>query len=258
MYSCGPVRLDNQLKPIYNSSMLIQDVAWRTCQERWTIETGSEKGSGKSVLLVRHDDDFKYIKWLNHFIRTIDGTLTGTNTLGQSGPGSNDNEGVLHIFQSFETAASSSYSSVPYPQHSLRILLISKDAVSIFYSPSRFDASSCGGFGEIWKIQWVELSPASGEDGWLSLARGGLGQVSHEMVGGRCKSQNRKNVYLSPYVEEPLNSKVIKGFVPELRSKCFSGFEIPMFYIYIYIYEHYMSISHIRIWLWYIGLLFQK
>ena len=30
--------------------------------------------------------------------------------------------------------------------------------------------------------------------------------------------QNRKNVYLSPYVEEPLNSKVIKkNFVPELR-----------------------------------------
>ena len=40
---------------------------------------------------------------------------------------------------------------------------------------------------------------------------------------GRCrtrwKSQNRKNEYLSPYVEEPLNSKVIKSFVPELRSR---------------------------------------
>ncbi len=44
--------------------------------------------------------------------------------------------------------------------------------------------------------------------------------------------QNRKNVYLSPNVEEPLNSKVIKSFVPELRSpKCFSRFEIPMFYV---------------------------
>ena len=98
----------------------------------------------------------------------------------------------------------------------------------------------------------VELSPASGEDGWLSLARGVLGQMSHEMVGGggRWKSQNRKNVYLSPYVEEPLNLKVIKSFVPELRSrKCFSSFGISMFYVYIY--EHSMSISHIRIWLWY-------
>ena len=55
--------------------------------------------------------------------------------------------------------------------------------------------------------------------------------------GGRWKSQNRKNVYLFPYVEQPLNSKVIKSFVPEIRNrKCFSRFEIPVFYIYIYIY----------------------
>ena len=33
------------------------------------------------------------------------------------------------------------------------------------------------------------------------------------------KSQNRRTVYLTPYVEEPLNSKVIKSFVPELRSR---------------------------------------
>ena len=39
---------------------------------------------------------------------------------------------------------------------------------------------------------------------------------------------------ISPYVEEPLNSKVIKSFVPELRSrKCFSCFKIPMFYVYM-------------------------
>ena len=89
------------------------------------------------------------------------------------------------------------------------------------------------GFWGFWKSQLVELSPASEEDGWLLLARGGLGQVSYEM-GGRWKSQNRKNVYLSPSVEEPLNSKVIKSFLPELRSrKCFSCFEIPMFYVYM-------------------------
>ena len=93
-----------------------------------------------------------------------------------------------------------------------------------------------GEFWEIWKSQFT--SPVTGEDGWLLLARGSLGQVPHEMVGGgwgwgwygRWKSQNRKNVYLSPYVKEPLNSKVIKSFVPELRSrKCFSCFEIPIF-----------------------------
>ena len=68
--------------------------------------------------------------------------------------------------------------------------------------------------------------------------------------GGRWKSQNRKNVYLSPYVEEPLNSKVIKSFVPELRSrKCFACFEIHMFSLY----GHSMYVSLIAIsWLWYI------
>ena len=42
---------------------------------------------------------FKYSKWLNSSIWPIDGSLTGTTTLGQSGPGSNGNEGVLHIPQ---------------------------------------------------------------------------------------------------------------------------------------------------------------
>ena len=37
-------------------------------------------------------------------------------------------------------------------------------------------------------------------------------------VGCRWKNQHRKIVYLPPYVEA-FNSKVIKGFVPELRSR---------------------------------------
>ena len=70
-----------------------------------------------------------------------------------------------------------------------------------------------------------------------------LGRCRTRWGGGRWKSQNRKNVYLPPYVEEPLNSKVLKSFVPEPRSrKCFSCFEIPMFYIYIYIYIYVMNI----------------
>ena len=84
----------------------------------------------------------------------------------------------------------------------------------------------------------MELNSASGEDGWLSLARrsqaSGLVAGATRVGGGRWKSQNRKNVYLSPNVEKPLNSKVIKSFVPELRRrKCFSCFEIPMFYVYM-------------------------
>ena len=65
--------------------------------------------------------------------------------------------------------------------------------------------------------------------------------------GGRWKSHNRKNVYLSPYVKEPLNSKVIKSFVPELRSrKCFSCFEIPMFYVYM-LWTLYVRFTHSHI-----------
>ena len=88
-----------------------------------------------------------------------------------------------------------------------------------------------GGFWGFWKKS-VELSSASGEDSWLSRARQGLVSGAH-VVWGRWKSQHRK-VYLSPYVKKPFNSKVIKSFVPELRShKCFSCFGIPMSYVYM-------------------------
>ena len=43
-------RLDDLLIPIYKSSVPIQDVAWKTSQERWTIETSGVIGSGRSVL----------------------------------------------------------------------------------------------------------------------------------------------------------------------------------------------------------------
>ena len=100
------------------------------------------------------------------------------------------------------------------------------------------------GFGGIWKksVSWV---PGSEEDGWFSLAHRGLVAGATRVGGWRWKSQNRKNVYLFPYVEEPLNSKVIKSFVPELRSRVFrvSGFLCSMYICY----EHSMYISHIRI-----------
>ena len=45
-----------------------------------------------------------------HFLgdRTLNRTLSGATTLGQSGPRSNGNEGVLHIPQIFEATASPS------------------------------------------------------------------------------------------------------------------------------------------------------
>ena len=56
-YSSGPLhmdeqRQDDQLEIIYNSSVPIQDVALKTYRERWTIEKGGGRGSGRSVLAV--------------------------------------------------------------------------------------------------------------------------------------------------------------------------------------------------------------
>ena len=61
VYSGGPLhmdeqRQDDQLEPTYNSSVLIQDVALKTCRKQWTIEKGGKKESGISVLMVWHDD----------------------------------------------------------------------------------------------------------------------------------------------------------------------------------------------------------
>ena len=57
------------------------------------------------------------VKWSSSSIWPIDGTLTCTTTLGQSGLGSNCNERVLHICQSSRTGASPSDSLVSYPGH---------------------------------------------------------------------------------------------------------------------------------------------
>ena len=43
-------RQDGPLEPIYNNSVPIQDIAWKTSRERKTLETGGERGSRRSVL----------------------------------------------------------------------------------------------------------------------------------------------------------------------------------------------------------------
>ena len=91
----------------------------------------------------------------------------------------------------------------------------------------------------IWEksVSWVFTS----KEGWLSELAEALRRVPHVVVvGGRWKSQHRKIVYLSPYVEKPFNLKVIKRFVPELRSRkcfCVSGF-------LCYIYGHYERFAY--------------
>ena len=89
-----------------------------------------------------------------------------------------------------------------------------------------------------WKSQLVELRLDTGREG-LTFAcswRPWAGVTWDGEV--RWKSQNRKNAYLSRYVEEPLNSKVIKSFLPKLRSrKCF---RVSRFLCSIYIYILYI------------------
>ena len=92
-----------------------------------------------------------------------------------------------------------------------------------------------GGFGGFWKSQLSWELNTEREGSSFGARRGQTNLRATDTARDRGQMEkNRKNVYLSPYVEEPLNSKVINSFVPELRSrKCFSCFGISMFYIYM-------------------------
>ena len=68
----------------------------------------------------------------------IDRTLSGTSTPSQSGPGSNGNELIPRVSQSTNTVPSPSDGSVSYRGHSLvGVLPFNRDAVGVFYNPSR-------------------------------------------------------------------------------------------------------------------------
>ena len=74
----------------------------------------------------------------NSSIWPMDRTLSGTTTLGQNGPGSNDNEGVLHIPQISKTDASPSDGLVSYPEYLLgKSYPCCRDAAVLFHAPSR-------------------------------------------------------------------------------------------------------------------------
>ena len=64
----------------------------------------------------------------------IDRTLSGVNTLSQSGPGSNGNEGALHIPQICNARSSASDCLMSSPRHWLGWgLPFCKDVVCVFY-----------------------------------------------------------------------------------------------------------------------------
>ena len=46
-----------KVEPIYNSSVLIHDIAWKTSRERWVTETCGERSTGRSVFAASDDDD---------------------------------------------------------------------------------------------------------------------------------------------------------------------------------------------------------
>ena len=61
-----------------------------------------------------------------------DRALSGATTPGQSGPGSDSNEGVLRIPQSSSTAGTSSDFLVPYQGHSLGGSYSSAEVQSVY------------------------------------------------------------------------------------------------------------------------------
>ena len=78
-------------------------------------------------------------------------------------------------------------------------------------------------------VSWVRVS---GEDGWLSELSGALCRV--RTCWGADGKVSTERWYLSPYVEKPLNSNLIKCFVPVLRSRyMFLCFVIPVLCIYV-------------------------
>ena len=63
IYSRGPLHMDeqkqdDQLEPIYNSSVPIQDIALKIYRDQWTIETGGKEGQGdpcwrRDIMIMR-------------------------------------------------------------------------------------------------------------------------------------------------------------------------------------------------------------
>ena len=86
----------------------------------------------------------------------MDRALSGTTAPGQSGPGSNGNEGVLRIPQSSSIAGTSpSDCLVSYPGHLLGggVLPLCREVVSVFYSPSWLE--DFGQLKNLYNLAWI-------------------------------------------------------------------------------------------------------
>ena len=105
------------------------------------------------------------------------------------------------------------------------------------------------------QLSWIF---ASEEDGWLSRLAEALWQVSHVTGGGADGKVSIERLCSSlPHVEKTFNSKVIKSFVPELRSRQVFFVFRDSYVIYMCVMDIMnvlrtgmnMSISHNPIWL---------
>ena len=87
-----------------------------------------------------------------------------------------------------------------------------------------------GDFEKVSELRW-DL-PRKKTVGFRLLVETFVAGATRVGVGRADEKACIERLFLSRYVEEPLNSKVIKSFLPAQRSrKRFSCFEIPMFYV---------------------------
>ena len=114
-----------------HTQLNIKNVLFQTIQFRIITISMS-----KTVLFQRIQFS---ISTLFSYIWPIDRTLSDATTPGQSGPGSDGNEGMLHILHSSSiTGTITSDCLVSYPEHSLEVVLpLCRGIFSIFYSSSR-------------------------------------------------------------------------------------------------------------------------
>ena len=96
-------------------------------------------------------------------------------------------------------------------------------------------------------VSWVELSwvlPREKTVDFRLLAQA-LRREPHEMSRVQMNNARIERMCISLLMSKPLNSKVINGFVPELRSPVF---RVSRFLCFMFICnEHSMSISHIAV-----------
>ena len=121
-------------------------------------------------------------------IRPIDRTLSGSTNPGQCGPGSDGNEGVLHIPQSSSfTGTLPSNCLVSYAGYSLGRLLLCRDAVGVLYSPSRL--------GHIWfKVTILFLM---------------ITICLHTIIWFQVFLSNTNNLHIAIWIQEPWSKNIM-------------------------------------------------